>query len=33
MGPVIVSNLMILAVIAFWAIFFNKTLGSQKDSN
>lgn len=32
MGPVIVSNLMILAVITFWAIFFNKTPGSQKDS-
>lgn len=29
MGPVIVSNLMILAVIAFWAIFFKKTLGSK----
>jgi len=30
MGPVIVSNLMILAVIAFWAIFFKKTLSNDQ---
>lgn len=29
MGPVIVSNLMILAVVAFGAIFFNNTLGNK----
>jgi len=29
MGPVIVSNLMVLAVIIFWAIFFRRALSSD----